>query len=178
LVCAHHALENREVGVRIPFLTTVCAAALGLGTGLAFAAGNMPSNPATAGGSNMPAAAGTSQPGSNTGTSTGSAMPSSTMPGMTGMSGTSGPTGWRSEVMEVQQKLQADNLYSGKIDGRLGPETRQALRSYQKQNNLRVTARLDRETRNSILGTEAGGQGSSMTPGTGSMPKTPPVPAK
>jgi peptidoglycan hydrolase-like protein with peptidoglycan-binding domain len=151
---------------------------LGLGTGLAFAAGNMPSNPATAGGSNMPAAAGTSQPGSNTGTSTGSAMPSSTMPGMTGMSGTSGPTGWRSEVMEVQQKLQADNLYSGKIDGRLGPETRQALRSYQKQNNLRVTARLDRETRNSILGTEAGGQGSSMTPGTGNMPKTPSVPAK
>jgi peptidoglycan hydrolase-like protein with peptidoglycan-binding domain len=169
-----------EVGVRTLFLSTVCAAALGLGTGLAFAAGNMPGNPATAGGSNMPAAAGTSQPGTNTGTNTGSSMPSSAMPGMTGTSqwGTGGQTGWRGEVMQIQQKLQADNLYSGKIDGRLGPETRQALRSYQKQNNLRVTARLDRETRDSILGNGGTGRGSSMTPATGNMPKTPQVPAK
>jgi peptidoglycan hydrolase-like protein with peptidoglycan-binding domain len=128
----------------------------------------------------MPAAAGTSQPGSNTGTNTGSTMPSATMPAMTGtsQSGVTGRMGWHSEVMEVQQKLQADNLYSGKIDGRLGPETRQALRSYQKENKLRVTARLDRETRNSILGNEGTGQASSMTPGTGNTPKTPPVPAK
>jgi peptidoglycan hydrolase-like protein with peptidoglycan-binding domain len=169
--------EIWEVGVRTLFLSTVCAAALGLGTGLAFAAGNMPGTPATTG-SNMPAAAGTSQPGYNTGTNTGSAMPSSTMTGMTGMSGTSGQTGWRNEVEQVQQKLQADNLYSGKIDGRLGPETRQALRSYQKQNNLRVTARLDRETHDSILGNGGTGPSSSMMPATGSMPKTPPVPAK
>jgi peptidoglycan hydrolase-like protein with peptidoglycan-binding domain len=148
---------------------------LGLGAGLAFAAGNMPGNPATAGGSNMPAAAGTSQPGSNTGTNTGSAMPA-----MTGasQSGTSGRLGWRSEVMQVQQKLQADNLYSGKIDGRIGPETRQALRSYQQKNGLRVNARLDRQTADAILGNGGTGHGSGMTPGTGTMPQTPPVPAK
>jgi peptidoglycan hydrolase-like protein with peptidoglycan-binding domain len=33
----------------------------------------------------------------------------------------------RAEISEVQQKLQADNLYHGKIDGVLGPETRRAL---------------------------------------------------
>src|SRR6516164_6634553 len=53
----------------------------------------------------------------------------------------------RAEISDVQQKLQADNLYSGKIDGMLGPETRRAIADYQKQNGLRVTANLDRQTR-------------------------------
>ena len=38
------------------------------------------------------------------------------------------------EVRDIQQKLQADNLYSGKIDGILGPQTRRAIADYQKQN--------------------------------------------
>ena len=59
----------------------------------------------------------------------------------------------RAEITDVQQKLQADNLYSGKIDGMLGPETRRAIADYQKQNGLRVTANLDRQTRDSLLGT-------------------------
>jgi hypothetical protein len=59
----------------------------------------------------------------------------------------------RAEISDVQQKLQADNLYSGKIDGMLGPQTRRALADYQKQNGLRVTANLDRQTRDSLLGT-------------------------
>lgn len=58
----------------------------------------------------------------------------------------------RTEVRDVQQKLQADNLYSGKIDGLLGPQTRRAIADYQKQNGLRVTANLDRQTRDSLLG--------------------------
>ena len=80
--------------------------------------------------------------------------------------------------MEVQQKLQADNLYSGKIDGRMGRETRQALRSFQQQNGLRVNARLDRQTADAILGNGGTGQGSSMSQGTGNMPQTRPVPAR
>jgi peptidoglycan hydrolase-like protein with peptidoglycan-binding domain len=178
LVCAEQALENREVGVRKALLATVSVVALGLGgAGLAFAAGTTNSNTGT--GPAMPNTAGTSQPGTNTGTNTGSAMPSSTMPGMAGTSqwGTGGRTGWHSEVMQVQQKLQADNLYSGKIDGIMGPETRQALRSYQQQNGLRVNARLDRQTADAILGNGGTGQGSGTTPGTGTMPQTPPVPA-
>jgi peptidoglycan hydrolase-like protein with peptidoglycan-binding domain len=59
----------------------------------------------------------------------------------------------RAEIQDVQQKLQADNLYHGKIDGMLGPETRRAVTEYQKQNGLRVTANLDRQTRDSLLGT-------------------------
>ena len=58
----------------------------------------------------------------------------------------------RSEITEVQQKLQADNLYHGKIDGMLGPETRRGLAEYQRQNGLRATANLDRQTRDSLLG--------------------------
>jgi peptidoglycan hydrolase-like protein with peptidoglycan-binding domain len=59
----------------------------------------------------------------------------------------------RAEVRDVQQKLQADNLYSGKIDGLMGPQTGRAIAQFQKQNGLRVTASLDRQTRDSLLGT-------------------------
>ena len=57
------------------------------------------------------------------------------------------------DVRDIQQKLQADNFYQGKIDGKLGRETRQAIAQYQKQNGLRVTANLNRQTRDSLLGT-------------------------
>ena len=59
----------------------------------------------------------------------------------------------RAEITDVQQKLQADNLYNGKIDGMPGRQTRRAIAEYQKQNGLRVTANLDRQTRDSLLGT-------------------------
>jgi peptidoglycan hydrolase-like protein with peptidoglycan-binding domain len=42
----------------------------------------------------------------------------------------------RSEVSEVQQKLQQQGLYHGNIDGILGRQTHQALRQYQRQNGL------------------------------------------
>ena len=58
----------------------------------------------------------------------------------------------RAEVKDIQQKLQAESLYQGKVDGMLGPQTRRALADYQKQNGLRVTANIDRQTRDSLLG--------------------------
>lgn len=58
----------------------------------------------------------------------------------------------RAEISDVQQKLQADSLYNGKIDGMLGPQTRRAIAQYQKQNGMRVTANLDQQTRDSLLG--------------------------
>ena len=58
----------------------------------------------------------------------------------------------RAEVRDIQQKLQADNLYHGRIDGVMGRETRHAVAEYQRQNGLRVTANLDRQTRDSLLG--------------------------
>lgn len=66
-----------------------------------------------------------------------------------------------SEIRQAQEKLQDEGLYHGKVDGRMGPETQQALRQYQQKNNLRATATLDQETMNHLLG-PGGGQGSSM----------------
>jgi hypothetical protein len=151
----------------------------------------MNSNAGTGDGTAMPNAAATTQPGSNSGTGTsigGNHGTGTSQPGYnqgtnanTGMSGMNESSQWgggHNQVMEVQQKLQAANLYSGKIDGIMGPETRQALRSYQQQNGLHVTARLDRQTLDSILGNGATGQGSSMPPGTSNMPQPNPAPSR
>jgi peptidoglycan hydrolase-like protein with peptidoglycan-binding domain len=76
----------------------------------------------------------------------------------------------RAEVRDVQQKLQADNLYHGNIDGLLGSQTRRAIAEYQKQNGLRVTANLDRQTRDSLLGTTGMGTGTPPAPATHMTP--------
>ena len=70
----------------------------------------------------------------------------------------------RSDIEQVQQKLQQEGLYHGKIDGLSGPGTQQALRAYQRQHGLPVTATLDPQTLSS-LGIGAGvGMGSSTPP--------------
>jgi Putative peptidoglycan binding domain len=160
-------------------LTTVSVIALGLGgVGLTYAAdntggskegasvpntattsgtpqtGNVGTNPGAPGTSNVPSNAGTSQSGYSENTA-GTGAPHR---------GMSGAMGRHSEAMEVQQKLQQEGLYHGKIDGRIGRETKQALREYQRQNSLRVTARLDRETLDHLLGNASVGQGSSNPP--------------
>ena len=70
----------------------------------------------------------------------------------------------RAEVSDIQQKLQAENLYNGKIDGILGPQTRRAIAEYQKQNGLRATANLDRQTRDSLLGSTGTATAPAQTP--------------
>ena len=50
--------------------------------------------------------------------------------------GTSDPA----RVKKVQQALKDKGFYSGPIDGMLGPKTRDAIGSFQKANNLHVTA--------------------------------------
>jgi Putative peptidoglycan binding domain len=174
--------------MRRAILTTVSVLALGLGgAGLSYAQGDMSSTsrsggPAaptlsgtgqsgTAGGSALPSGVGTPQSGHTGRTTpqsgyTGSTSPQSSMPTMSGTSQWSpgGQMGMRGEITEAQQKLQRDNLYHGKIDGRLGRETKQALRQFQKQNGLRVTASLDRETRDALLGNGSMGQGSTTAP--------------
>ncbi len=49
-------------------------------------------------------------------------------------------------VKEAQTQLKDQGLYNGQIDGIAGPQTRRAVRAYQKREGLRQTARLDRET--------------------------------
>jgi hypothetical protein len=49
-------------------------------------------------------------------------------------------------IVDLQQALNKNGAKI-KVDGKMGPETRGALRQYQQQNNLRVTGSLDAETR-------------------------------
>ena len=154
-------------------LTTVSAIAL-VGGGLAYAAGDMGGHAANPAASPPPAASGTSQPGttgSNTGASGASSMPSTTgtsQPGYnyhaarTGTSqwGMSGQMSRHDQVSQAQQKLQQEGLYHGNIDGIFGRGTKQALRQYQQQNGLPVTANLDPQTLDHLLGSPPGSQGS------------------
>ena len=47
----------------------------------------------------------------------------------------------KSEIMALQTALAQAGVFRGKVDGRLGPVTRRALRDYQRANNLKVTGR-------------------------------------
>ena len=51
-------------------------------------------------------------------------------------------------IKKVQQALKDKGVYSGAIDGKLGPQTRDAISAFQKANKLEVTAdkSLDDET--------------------------------
>ena len=43
-------------------------------------------------------------------------------------------------VKKVQQALKDKGVYSGAVDGKMGPQTRDAIQAFQKQNNLTPTA--------------------------------------
>ncbi|HJU18978.1 MAG TPA: peptidoglycan-binding domain-containing protein [Stellaceae bacterium] len=70
------------------------------------------------------------------------------------------------QVKEAQQALKADGLYKGEIDGKIGPETKQAIEQFQQQNGLQQTGVMDEQTFAALNHANNGvGQGSSMTPG-------------
>ena len=47
-----------------------------------------------------------------------------------------------SVAVEVQQTLSQDGYYRGPVDGMIGPGTRAAIASYQRDNGLRVTGSI------------------------------------
>ncbi|MDE2227780.1 MAG: peptidoglycan-binding protein [Alphaproteobacteria bacterium] len=49
-------------------------------------------------------------------------------------------------VKQAQATLKQQGLYQGKVDGKLGPQTKAAIAAFQKQNGLKQTAHLDRAT--------------------------------
>jgi His-Xaa-Ser repeat protein HxsA len=49
-------------------------------------------------------------------------------------------------VVRVQAALMRLGYHTGDIDGRLGPETREALKRYQRDHKLKETGRMDLET--------------------------------
>ena len=80
------------------------------------------------------------------------------------------------EVKQAQQKLVDDGDYKGKVDGKFGSQTAQAVKQYQQKNGLKQTGRLDHDTLGK-LGVGTAGSGSSAapagTPSSGtSMPAT------
>jgi hypothetical protein len=172
-----------EVRMRTLILATASAIALGLaGAGPIYAQSNTMTPGTMTPGATSPGATTTTQPAAPAATSgaTQSSMPQAgaasqpAAPSMSNgsqanqpyMAGTtpSRPASWhatRNDVRHVQAKLRSEGLYRGRIDGLMGPETHQALRGYQQRNGLQTTARLDRDTLNSLLGA-GGGQGSSM----------------
>lgn len=71
----------------------------------------------------------------------------SSQQGANGMNTTKGEAGVsRDQIKQAQQKLQSDGLYNGKVDGRAGPETQQALKQFQQKNQLQQTGQLDQQT--------------------------------
>jgi peptidoglycan hydrolase-like protein with peptidoglycan-binding domain len=51
------------------------------------------------------------------------------------------------DIREAQQALKAEGFDPGPIDGRLGQQTKAALSEYQTKENLKVTGRLDSQTK-------------------------------
>ncbi len=111
--------------------------------------------------------------------------PASSMPGSSGQSSGTGTMGQApkagaighsyhhaaaakssTRVRQAQQALKQDGLYKGKVDGKIGPQTKSALAQFQKQNGLKQTAQLDRPTMSKLNG--GGSSGGGTMPGGGS----------
>jgi peptidoglycan hydrolase-like protein with peptidoglycan-binding domain len=132
--------------------TTASVIALGLGTvGFASAQGTH-ANQSGLSGSSTPPAASTHTRSTTTAATTHRTMRMSS-----------------SDIRQAQQQLRTEHLYQGRIDGRLGPQTRTAIKRFQQQNHLPVTARLDSRTMSSLSG---GGMGQGSSQPTGNAPQT------
>lgn len=77
---------------------------------------------------------------------------------VTGYAGTMYST---SIVKQVQTQLNDKGFYTGAVDGISGPETHQAIKRFQQQNNLRTTGRLDKQTMEAL---KIGGSASAVQP--------------
>lgn len=120
------------------------------------------------------------KPGDSSGGAAGSSSQSQSEPGQRGgssqtESGTSMQQGrsqsgmsqypssgqWSQQnIKQVQEALKSQGHDPGPVDGVMGPNTRQALRSFQKSKNLQATGQLDSATA-SALGVSTSGMSSS-----------------
>lgn len=65
------------------------------------------------------------------------------------------------EIRQAQQALKDKGHNPGPIDGVQGPRTTAALREYQKAENIKVTGRLDSETKSHLMGSAASSSSAS-----------------
>lgn len=165
-------------------LATVSAAAISLaGIGAGFA--QAPTNPNAA----MPAPKMQATPGGQqSGTQADQGMPASQ--GMSGQQGAQAQPQAQQEsragaasadlsqnrVKGVQEQLKSAGIYTGRIDGKMGRKTEQALRRFQRKNHLEATGKLDEQTIGALQngatqsGTTQSGS-SGVTPGAGAQPQ-------
>ena len=123
-------------GVRKLILATASVLVIGIGTAMSHAAdlGKTAPNPSW----NMPANSGSSQhPQASANLS-------------------------NDDIREAQLELRHSGLYNGSLDGVIGPQTKQALVRFQKDNGLEETATLDALTMVAMFGNIGTSEGSSM----------------
>lgn len=70
----------------------------------------------------------------------------------------------KDDVRWAQLELRNQGLYTGSLDGVVGPETKRALAEFQKRAGLARTATLDQPTADALVGGTGIGQGSSIPP--------------
>ena len=73
----------------------------------------------------------------------------------------------KDDIRWAQVELRMVGLYKGSLDGVMGPETKQALLSFQKSNDLERTATLDQLTADALVSNSGVGVGSSAPHGAG-----------
>jgi peptidoglycan hydrolase-like protein with peptidoglycan-binding domain len=66
-------------------------------------------------------------------------------------------------VKQAQQALKDKGLNAGPVDGQWGPQTQQAVKAYQQQNQIQATGELDRQTLASLGIGQSASAGSSST---------------
>lgn len=86
----------------------------------------------------------------------GQQMSGQTQPGQA-QGGMEASTPGPSDVRQIQQALKDKGFDAGPIDGQLGPQTEQALRSFQQAQGLQATGQIDQKTM-AALGVQAGQQ--------------------
>ena len=70
----------------------------------------------------------------------------------------------KDDIRQAQLELRHAGLYSGSLDGVIGPQTKQALMKFQKDYGLEQTATLDGFTMATMFGNIGTNEGSSMPP--------------
>ena len=76
------------------------------------------------------------------------------------MSSGSRAGGSSTQIRQLQEQLKAQGHDPGPIDGVMGPRTQQALKDYQKDQNISASGRLDSQTRQKLglaTGSDQGG---------------------
>lgn len=84
-----------------------------------------------------------------------------------------GDTGSSHDIRQAQEQLKQQGLYKGRVDGKMGPETAQAISKFQEKNGLPQSSQLDQQTMAKLgggngmdnnTGMSTNGSGSSVPP--------------